>query len=76
MAYKCSICSFIDVNATETPKECVSCGAVASMSYVDYQPKTPVKDVPVSNTPDNPSTDVGPESSKEGTLGEVFELFE
>ena len=72
MAYKCSQCSFIDVNAQNTPEECVSCGAIASMEFYDYQPKTPVNHVTNPDTKDDPKTTEGLESSEEGTLGAVF----
>lgn len=72
MAYKCSQCSFIDVNATETPDECVSCGQVACMEHYDYQPKTPVNHVPSNETPDNGNAEGGLEESEEGTLGSIF----
>ena len=72
MAYKCSQCSFIDVNAQNTPEECVSCGAVASMEFYDYQPKTPVNHVTSTDTPNDGETEERLESSEEGTLGDIF----
>ena len=76
MAYKCSKCSFIDVNAQDTPKECVSCGEIASMSYVDYQPKTPVsyESFSATETLDSPAQQLPaePEEPIEGALGDVF----
>lgn len=72
MAYKCSQCSFIDVNAQDTPDECVSCGAVASMEFYDYQPKTPVNHVTTADAPDDGGIQEGLEDSEEGTLGSVF----
>lgn len=65
MAFKCTICSYLDIESDTKPTACISCGTSDSMIETEYQK-------PISNEDTNTNQQESEQPSEDESLGSVF----